>query len=133
MDKSTVMIFVACMMGALAIGIDFASVNLALPAIQAEYRMDLNTAQWIINGYIVTFAVLMVTGGRFADTYGRRRLFIIGQVIFAAASLIGGLAPAGWVIIVTRVFQGVGAACLWPALVGIASSSVEEKNRGTAV
>ncbi len=133
MNKSTVLIFVACMIGALAIGIDFASVNLALPAMQHEFGMDLNAAQWVINGYVVTFAVLMVSGGRFADTYGRRRLFLIGQAIFGAASLLGGLAPTGGIVIVARVLQGVGGACLWPALVGIACASVDEKNRGTAV
>ena len=121
------------MIGALAIGIDFASVNLALPAIQSEFGMDLNGAQWIINGYVVSFAVLMVTGGRFADTYGRRKLFLIGQVIFGLASLIGGLSPSGSIIIAARVLQGVGAACLWPALMGITCASVDEKHRGSAV
>ena len=121
------------MIGALAIGIDFASVNLALPAIQSEFGMNLSGAQWIINGYVVPFAVLMVTGGRFADTYGRRKLFLIGQVIFGLASLIGGLSPSGLIIIAARVLQGVGAACVWPALMGITCTSVDEKHRGSAV
>src|SRR5262249_26349970 len=132
MTKATLLIFLACMVGALAIGIDFASVNLALPAIQKQFSMDLDGAQWIINGYVVPFAVLMVTGGRFADAYGRKRLFLIGQTIFALASLIGGLAPSGEILIAARVLQGVGAACLWPALMGITVNSVDEKHRGSA-
>jgi len=126
-------IFVAIVAGALAISIDFASVDLALPALEAQFGFGLNGAQWIINGYVLPFAVFMVTGGRLADSYGRKRIFLLGLTIFGLASLLGGLAWSGGSLIAFRVLQGIGASLLWPAMVGISSTAVSAANRGFAV
>jgi EmrB/QacA subfamily drug resistance transporter len=113
-------IYAAIIIGSLAIALDFASVDLALPALEHQFGLDLETVQWVINGYVLAFAVLMVTGGRLADGYGRKRIFLIGMGIFALASLLGGAAWSGDSVIAFRVFQGVGAAMLWPAMIGMA-------------
>ena len=68
-------VYAAIVIGTLAISLDFASVDLALPALEAQYGLDLVSVQWVINGYVLAFAVLMVAGGRLADGYGRRQCF----------------------------------------------------------
>jgi MFS family permease len=113
-------VYAAIIIGTLAISLDFASVDLALPALEAQYGLDLESVQWVINGYVLAFAVLMVAGGRLADGYGRRNVFLIGMGIFALASLLGGMAWSGSAVIGFRVLQGVGAARLWPARIGMA-------------
>ncbi|MGA7391362.1 MAG: MFS transporter [Terrimicrobiaceae bacterium] len=92
-------VYAAIVIGTLAISLDFASVDLALPALEAQYGLDLVSVQWVINGYVLAFAVLMVAGGRLADGYGRRNVFLIGMAIFAVASrtrLRGGCKRAAW-------------------------------------
>jgi predicted MFS family arabinose efflux permease len=101
-------VYPAIIIGTLAISLDFASVDLALPALEARYGLDLASVQWVINGYVLAFAVLMVAGGRLADGYGRRNVFLVGMAIFALASLLGGLAWSGGSVIGFRVLQGVG-------------------------
>jgi MFS family permease len=76
----------------LVIAIDFTAFSVALPAIQKDLHSTLETVQWVINAYALVFGVVIVTGGRLADMFGRRRLFIIGSVIFAVFSLSGGFA-----------------------------------------
>jgi EmrB/QacA subfamily drug resistance transporter len=126
-------IYGAVVVGALAISLDFASVDLALPALESQYGLDLESVQWVINGYVLAFAVFMVAGGRLADAYGRKRIFLIGMATFAVASLLGGMAWSGGAVIGFRVLQGVGAALLWPAMIGIACAAVGESNRGFAL
>ncbi|HET9522714.1 MAG TPA: MFS transporter [Terrimicrobiaceae bacterium] len=126
-------VYAAIIIGTLAISLDFASVDLALPALEAQYGLDLESDQWVINGYVLAFAVLMVAGGRLADGYGRRNIFLIGMAIFAIASLLGGMAWSGSSVIGFRVLQGVGAALLWPAMIGMACAAVGESNRGFAL
>ena len=125
-----VFIYVAIVLGALAIALDFASIDLALPALEAQFNLDLDSVQWVINGYVLAFAVLMVAGGKFADAYGRRRVFLLGMGLFALASLLGGFASGGAAVIAFRVLQGVGAAMLWPAMIGMACGAVGDANRG---
>ncbi len=120
-------IYGAVVIGTLAISLDFASVDLALPALETQYGLDIESVQWVINGYVLAFAVLMVTGGRLADAYGRRKIFLIGMGIFAIASLLGGMARGR--VITFRVLQGAGAALLWPAMIGMACPAVGEAKR----
>jgi len=128
-----IFIYVAIIIGALAISLDFASVDLALPALEIQYGLDLESVQWVINGYVLAFAVLMVAGGRLADAYGRKSIFLIGMGVFAISSLFGGMAWSGGTVIAFRVLQGVGAALLWPAMIGMACAAVGEANRGFAL
>ena len=126
-------VYAAIIVGTLAISLDFASVDLALPALEAQYGLDLASVQWVINGYVLAFAVLMVAGGRLADGYGRRNVFLVGMAIFAFASLFGGMAWSGGSVIGFRVLQGVGAALLWPAMIGMATAVVGQSNQGFAL
>ena len=98
--------------GLFMIMLDNTVVNVALPAIQKELDTGLSELQWIVTGYALTFAVLMLTGGKLADLFGRRLLFIIGLAIFTGASLACGLAPDANVLIGARVVQGVGSAMM---------------------
>lgn len=119
-------IYLTIVVGGLAIALDFASVDLALPALERQFNLTLEGVQWVINGYILAFSVLMVVGGKLADAYGRRTVFILGYIVFAVASLIGGAAWSGGVLIAARVTQGVGAAMLWPAMIGLGCGAVEK-------
>jgi EmrB/QacA subfamily drug resistance transporter len=120
-------------MGAMLIAVDFASVDLAIPALEKQFALNLNGVQWVINGYVISFAVLMVAGGKIADAHGRRKVFLVGIGIFALASLFGGMAWSGGSVIAFRVLQGVGAALLWPAMIGMTCAAVGDSNRAFAL
>ena len=87
-------------------------VNVALPTIQSALGLSLSGLEWIVSSYILVFAGLMLVGGRLADVYGRRRVFLAGLAVFTAASLAAGLADTGTILIASRALQGVGAALL---------------------
>jgi EmrB/QacA subfamily drug resistance transporter len=115
----TVMVLVAMGLGILLIANDFTALNVALPAIEEEFDVDVSTAQWVINAYALVFGMAIVTGGRLADMLGRRRIFFIGAVIFAVFSAAGGAAPNIELLIASRVLMGIGAAMMWPAILGM--------------
>src|SRR5579864_6783607 len=94
----------------LVIVLDFSIVQIALPTIRTELGISLANSQWIVSAYGLTFAGLLLLSGRMSDLYGRRKLFGIGLVLFALASLAGGLAPSEVALIAARAVQGVGAA-----------------------
>lgn len=93
---------------------DLFVVNVAIPSMQAELRASLSQIGFIVAGYELAFGVLLVTGGRLGDLYGRRRLFILGMAGFTAASLLCGIAPTVEILIGARVAQGLAAALLFP-------------------
>ena len=78
MNSRLILTFLAMGIGILAVTVDITSINVALPAIEKAFNIDLKTIEWIINGYLLSFAVLMVTCGRLADMYGRKKIFLIG-------------------------------------------------------
>ena len=117
-------LYASIIIGSLAIALDFASVDLALPALEKQFGLDLEGVQWVINGYVLAFSVFMVAGGRLADAYGRKRVFLIGMGLFALTSLLGGTALNGGSVIAFRVLQGMGAALLWPAMIGMACAAL---------
>lgn len=117
----------------MVIAVDIAAINVALPAVEKSFQTTIGTVEWVVNGYILAWAVLMVTCGRLADMFGRRKIFFIGLVIFGAASLAGALARDSGTLIAARVVQGTGAAFLWPAILGIVYSSVSGEQKGLAV
>lgn len=90
--------------------LDFSIVQIALPTIRGDLNMSLADLQWIVSAYGLTFAGLLLLSGRASDIYGRKKLFIIGLVVFSLASLAGGLATSELVLIAARVVQGIGAA-----------------------
>src|SRR3954470_493114 len=83
-------------------------VNVALPSIQRDLHLSISGLEWIVSSYILVFSGLMLVGGRLADVYGRRRLFVGGLTLFTAASLMAGLAGSEEVLILARVLQGIG-------------------------
>ena len=133
MTRKQLLTFIAMGIGVGVIAVDIASINVALPAIEKSFLTTIGVIEWVINGYVLSFGVLMVTCGRLADQFGRRKIFYLGVVVFGLASLIGGLAWSPGVLIGARVIQGVGAALLWPAILGIVYSSVSDEQKGLAV
>jgi EmrB/QacA subfamily drug resistance transporter len=123
---------VAMGLGVLVIANDFTALNVALPAIEADFDVDVGTSQWVINAYCLVFGMAIVTGGRLADMFGRRRIFFIGTAIFAAFSLLGGLAPDAGVLIAMRVGMGIGAALMWPAILGMTYEALPASKAGIA-
>ena len=113
--------------------LDNTIVNVALPSIQSDLNIGISELEWVFNGYALTFGVLMLTGGKLADLLGRRRIFIVGLVIFTVASLFCGLATsAGW-LIGARVVQGAGSALMNPATLSIITATFPPRQRGMAI
>jgi EmrB/QacA subfamily drug resistance transporter len=113
--------------------LDNTVVNVALPSIQRDLGIGLSELQWTVNAYALTFAVLMLTGGKLADFMGRRRVFIAGLAVFTASSLACGLATSGEMLIAARTVQGVGAALMMPATLSIISATFPVHERGMAI
>ncbi len=124
---------VAVAFGLFMIMLDNTVVNVALPSIQKDLKVSVSSLEWVVNAYFLTFAALMLTGGKLADRYGRRRLFIIGLAIFTASSLACGLSTSGSTLIAFRAVQGVGAAMMNPATLSIITATFPPRQRGTAM
>jgi EmrB/QacA subfamily drug resistance transporter len=119
--------------GLFMIMLDNTVVNVALPTIQRDVGAGLSELEWIVSGYALTFAALMLTGGKLADLFGRRRVFVIGLAIFSGSSFACALAPNAGFLIGARVVQGVGAALMNPATLSIISAAFPPRQRGTAI
>jgi len=113
--------------------LDNTVVNVALPSIQRELGAGLSELQWIVTGYALAFASLMLVGGKVADAYGRRRIFVVGIVVFTFASLLCGLATSSDMLIAARILQGAGAALMNPATLSIIAATFPPRQRGTAI
>jgi EmrB/QacA subfamily drug resistance transporter len=107
--------------------------NVALPSIQRDFGASLPALEWTINAYTLTFAVLLVTGGRLGDIFGRRRVFLIGVGAFAIASAMIGFAPGESTLVAFRALQGVGAALMMPATLSIITNAFPAHERGKAI
>jgi MFS family permease len=130
MSAHTRLIIATLMVAAFTIGTDFTGALLLVSAIEDDFGADITTTQWVLNIYAMTFSMFMVAGGRLGDMHGRRRLFLIGSVIFTVASTLCFLAPSiGW-LIGARALQGVGAAIMWPCILASGTTVVQEDQRG---
>ena len=113
--------------------LDNTAVNVALPSIQKDFDASLSALEWTVNAYTLTFAVLLVTGGRLGDIFGRRRMFLFGVVVFALASATIGFAPSdGW-LVASRAVQGIGAAFMMPGTLSIITNEFPPEERGKAI
>jgi EmrB/QacA subfamily drug resistance transporter len=119
--------------GLFMIMLDNTIVNVALPTIQRSLALKISELEWVVTGYALTFGALMLTGGKLADLLGRRRMFVVGLVIFTASSLACGLAGSATVLIAARVVQGVGAALMNPSTLSIITVTFPARQRGTAI
>jgi EmrB/QacA subfamily drug resistance transporter len=113
--------------------LDNTVVNVALPSIEADLKASLSSLEWTVNAYTLTFAVLLVTGGRLGDIFGRRRMFVFGVVLFAASSAAIGLSPNQEWLVAGRALQGIGAAFMMPGTLSIISGAFPPAERGRAI
>jgi EmrB/QacA subfamily drug resistance transporter len=113
--------------------LDNTVVNVALPSIQRDLGASLSSLEWTVNAYTLTFAVLLVTGGRLGDIFGRRRVFLSGVILFAASSALIGLAPSQAWLVAGRAVQGMGAAFMMPGTLSIISNTFPPAERGRAI
>jgi EmrB/QacA subfamily drug resistance transporter len=128
-----VILVLACL-GAFMVILDVSVVNVALPAIRASLGFTQTGLQWVVNAYTLTFAGFLLLGGRAADLYGRKRIFLIGLAIFTVASLAGGLAQNTTMLITARTIQGFGGAILSPATLTILITTfTDQKARARAL
>ncbi|MCH9634512.1 MAG: putative multidrug resistance protein MdtD [Chlamydiae bacterium] len=120
--------------GALSLAfLDQMNLPVALPTIQKELNLSTLTLQWLVNAYLLTWAVFVLTGGFLADFFGLRRIFCLGILIFAIASFGSSVSFSGWWFISFRAIQGFGTALMLPAAIGIIVSIFPEKQRGKAI
>ncbi|WP_190813780.1 MFS transporter [Saccharopolyspora pogona] len=126
-------ILVATILGSGVAFLDGSVVNVALPAIGRDIGGDLSVLQWVLDAYLLTLSALLLLGGALGDRYGRRRVYVLGLVLFTLASLGCGLAPGGTALIVARLLQGVGGALLVPGSLALINSAIRHDDRGEAV
>ncbi|HXF78052.1 MAG TPA: MFS transporter [Usitatibacter sp.] len=126
-------ILTATILGSSMAFVDGTVVNIALAALQSQMGATIAQAQWVVEAYSLFISALMLTGGALGDRFGRRRIFMVGVVLFTAASIACGLAPTIEALIAFRGAQGVGAALLVPGSLAIISASFPDAERGKAI
>lgn len=129
--KWWVLVVVCC--AVFMMNLDITIVNIALPDIMKGFNVDLSAIEWVINAYVLTFAVLLVTMGKVGDLRGRKLLFMCGLAVFTIASLTCGLAPNEHVLVASRAVQAVGGAAMMPATLSILNVAFGNSGRGMAL
>jgi EmrB/QacA subfamily drug resistance transporter len=119
--------------GLFMIMLDNTVVNVSLPSIQRDLHIGISELEWVVNAYALTFGVLLLTGGKLADLLGRRRIFVIGLVVFTASSFVCGISNSATTLIAARTVQGIGAALMNPATLSIITATFPPRQRGTAI
>jgi EmrB/QacA subfamily drug resistance transporter len=119
-------------MAVVVIANDFSAINVALPTMEKDFDTNINTIQWVVNAYALTFGVMIVTGGRLADMFGRRNAFFLGTAIFASMSALGGAAQSEAWLIACRTLMGIGGALMWPAILGMTFAILPADKAGLA-
>jgi len=113
-----VILTIACLAQFMVV-LDVSIVNVALPSMQRDLHFSISSAQWVVNAYVLTFAGFLLLGGRAADIFGRRRVYLTGLLVFVVASIGAGFAATGTQIVAVRALQGIGGAILSPATLTI--------------
>ncbi|HMD95180.1 MAG TPA: MFS transporter [Trebonia sp.] len=126
-------VLAATVLGSGIAALDATVVGIALPAIAKDFHAQVASMQWVVDGYTLTLAGLLLLGGALGDAYGRRKVYVIGIVWFALASLACGLAPGTGFLIAARALQGVGAALLTPGSLAILQASFTQEDRPRAI
>ena len=123
--NSNALLLVVCL-GQFMVILDVSIVNVALPSIKDALGFSTNGLQWVLNAYTLTFAGFLLLGGRAADLFGRRRMFVAGTVLFSGASLLCAIAPSSETLVGARAVQGIGGAVISPATLAIITTSFDE-------
>lgn len=131
-DRGTWLALIAMGIAVFVIANDFSAINVVIPSIEKDFDATIDTTQWVVNAYALTFGVLIVTGGRLADLFGRKRAFFIGSAIFATMSFAGGIAQSEAWLIAARVLMGIGGALMWPAILGMTFAALPDSKAGLA-
>jgi MFS family permease len=133
-DVPAAMILALACLAQFMVVLDVSIVNVALPSIRNDLHYSAAGLQWVVNAYVLTFAGFLLLGGRAADLFGRRRIFLLGLGLFTVASLVGGLAQSSGLLTAARAAQGLGGAVLSPAtLTIIMTTFTEGKDRNRAL
>src|ERR1700686_4135901 len=120
------------LMGTFMAVLDVAIVNVAIPSIRADLHASFGEIEFVVSAYTLTYACLLVTGGRLGDNYGRKLLFVVGLAAFAVASAACGLAPTTAVLIGARAVQGIGGALMYPQVLAIIQVNFADNDRAKA-
>jgi EmrB/QacA subfamily drug resistance transporter len=126
MERENLNILILLSLAQLMIVLDFSIVNVALPSIQTQFSLAPTGLQWVVSAYAITFGGFLLLGGRATDLFNRKTVFLMGLIVFSAASLAGGLAPSANVIFVSRAAQGLGAAMLSPSALSLLTTTFAE-------
>jgi EmrB/QacA subfamily drug resistance transporter len=126
-------VLAVAVLGSGMVFLDGTVVNVALPDIGRDLDASTSSLQWILNGYLLTLASLILLGGSLGDRYGRRRIFVIGALVFTAASLLCAIAPTAGLLVVARLLQGIGGALLTPGSLAMIESSFRPSDRARAI
>lgn len=113
--------------------LDNTVVNVALPSIQRDLGASISGLEWAVNGYTLSFGVFLATAGRLGDIFGRRRGFLVGVTVFTLSSIACGVSTSTTMLIIARVFQGLGAAFMMPATLSIVTNAFSPAERGRAI
>jgi EmrB/QacA subfamily drug resistance transporter len=127
------LVLAVVLMGTFMAVLDVAIVNVAIPSIRADLNANFGEIEFVVSAYTLTYACLLVTGGRLGDNYGRKTLFVIGLAVFAAASAGCGLAPTSNLLIWARAVQGVGGALMYPQVLAIIQINFSGNDRARAL
>lgn len=120
------LVLVIVALGQFMVVLDATVVNVALPSIQRSLHFSTGSLEWVINAYALTFGGFLLLGGRAGDLFGRRRLFVLGLVLFSTASLVNGLAQSATMLVIGRGVQGIGGALVSPAALSVLTTSFAE-------
>ena len=131
--RSQVAVLAIILISYFMILLDNSVIFTGLPSIRADLDLSVSDLSWVQDAYVLVFGGLLLLGARAGDLIGRRRLFVVGLVVFGAASLLVGLAPTGWWMIAARALQGVGGAVVAPTSLALITASFEGEARSRAV
>src|SRR5881396_432710 len=133
MKSRTLWTFVITSVALFMVTLDNLVVTTAIPVIRTDLGASLESLEWTVNAYTLTFAVLLLTGAALGDRFGRRRMFVVGLAIFTVSSAAAALAPSAGALIAARAAQGVGGAIITPLTLTILSAGVPANRRGAFI
>ncbi|WP_338693505.1 MFS transporter [Streptomyces sp. Q6] len=123
------LVLAVCCLAQFLVTLSVAVVNVALPAIQSSLHFSASSLQWVVNAYTITFAGFLLLGGRIADLFGRRRVFLTGIVLFTLASLVGGISQNAGTLVTARAVQGLAAAVIAPTTLAVLGTTFTDPHQ----